>query len=671
MSASPTHPRGRRAVRRTTVLMLASLMLATFAVLPSLPVAAAGGAAPSDVKVIGRFEALRVTWSAIGDETNLVRYSVTGTPSESGADPLSCTVAKGSGTECNFSGLSYGAEYSFVVRSEFNDSSVSAATAVSGKAGISMSVVARAVGTTDALVTPRLENDIFVSALVPGSLTGNDFDLWACPDDSIIPRDGQPNNGDCDGPNIEGRGGRDDNTFLLGSGRYGRFCNWLIIVHDYSNGAHSNWFGPLLGADGNPLSGCANTLAAAPGSPPVVTPTATPSVAGPAPSPVADPGGDLPVVSPGSASGSVGGAPVVPTPARPNGGTAEFRVGTVETRIDVAVAGAGSVGGTGAAPVIRAVRDRVATISGGGMRPGDIAEVWLPLLGGGSRQVALLPIGADGTFDGALPFTGELDGQGPLPIGNHTIQLFGRDTNGQLTVLNIGVRIEQPGPLTPEPDRGQGAPPTLTPGQSLATNAGVPTPVTVTPLPDARSTRIQGAGWLMDVDVPEGTVTDDAGAPLIEIVNGTDSVVRGTGFLPGTRAYVWLMSTPTFLGQVTVNADGTFSGAVPIDGVPAGQHTLQLSGVGTDGFVRAANLGVVLLGDGMPRPTRINAGEGPVPTIPLPFTGMLLAILIGVATVQHTRTTAWTTPTPTPNGTHPGFDQLEQQLHQFRTANTR
>jgi hypothetical protein len=368
------------------------------------------------------------------------------------------------------------------------------------------------------------------------------------------------------------------------------------------------------------------------------TSTSTPAPTGSAPSPIPGPDGDLPVVSPGSASGSVGGAPVVPTPARPNGGTAEFRVGTVETRIDVAVAGAGSVGGTGAAPVIRAVRDRVATISGGGMRPGDIAEVWLPLLGGGSRQVALLPIGADGTFDGALPFTGELDGQGPLPIGNHTIQLFGRDTNGQLTVLNIGVRIEQPGPLTPEPDRGQGAPPTLTPGQSLATNAGVPTPVTVTPLPDARSTRIQGAGWLMDVDVPEGTVTDDAGAPLIEIVNGTDSVVRGTGFLPGTRAYVWLMSTPTFLGQVTVNADGTFSGAVPIDGVPAGQHTLQLSGVGTDGFVRAANLGVVLLGDGMPRPTRINAGEGParVPTgVPASALLALGGLALGVAVTRQ------------------------------------
>jgi hypothetical protein len=245
------------------------------------------------------------------------------------------------------------------------------------------------------------------------------------------------------------------------------------------------------------------------------------------------------------------------------------------------------------------------------MRPGGIAEVWMPLPDGGSRQVALLPVGADGTFDGALPFTGELDGRGPLPIGDRTIQLYGVGSDGQLTVINFGVTIEQPGPLAPEPERAPGAPPALAPGQSLATNAGVATPVTVTPLPGARSTRIEGDGWLMDVDVPDGTVRDEAGAPLIEIVNGTDSVVRGTGFMPGTRAYVWVMSDPTFLGQVTVGADGTFSGDVPIDGVAAGQHTLQLSGVGTDGFVRAANLGVVLLGDGMPRPTRIDAGEGP------------------------------------------------------------
>jgi len=632
------YPRGRTS-STTALLVLAALILTSVALLPTTPVSANGAAAPTDVKVIGKFEALRVEWTKIADETNLTSYSVTGTPSAAGS-ALTCSVPKGDPTQCEFSGLTYGAEYVFVVSSVFTDSTVSPAAGVTGRAGISMSVVARAAGTTNALTTPQLENDIFVSALVPGSLTGFDFDLWACPDDSVIPRDNQSSelNGDCDGPNIEGRGGRDDNTFLLGSGRYGRFCNWLIILHDYDNGAHSNWFGPLLGADGQPLPGCTNTLAAAPGSPP--TPPTPPAASNiPAASPIPNPGGGLPVTPPGSSSGSVGGVPTPPTPARPNVGSAEFRVGTVEMRVDLAVAGAGSVGGTGAAPVIRAVRDRVATIAGGGMQPGGIAEVWLPLPGGGSRQVALLPIAGDGTFNGALPFTGELDGQGPLPIGDQTIQLFGRDANGQLTVINFGVRIEQPGPLTPEPDRGQGGPPALSPGQSLATFAGVPTPVTVTPLPDARSTRIEGSGWLMDVDVPEGSVLDEGGAPIIEVVLGDRSVVRGDGFMPGTRAYVWLMSTPTFLGQVTVNADGTFSGSVPIRGVAVGQHTLQLSGVGTDGYIRAANLGVIVTSDGMPRPTRINAGEGPAPTVPLPFTGMLLALLVGVGAFRRIRTT--------------------------------
>ena len=393
------------------------------------------------------------------------------------------------------------------------------------------------------------------------------------------------------------------------------------------------------------------------------------------PSPAADPDGGVPTVAPGRATGSVGGAPVEPAPSRPSDGAAEFRAGTVKTRVDVAVAGAGAVDGSDGAPVIRAVRDRVATISGGGMRPGDIAEVWMPLPEGGSRQVALLPIGADGTFDGALPFTGELDGRGPLPIGDRTIQLFGRDADGQLTVINFGVRVEQPAPLTPEPDRGRGVVPTLSPGQSLATNAGLPTPVTVTPLPDVRSTRIEGDGWLMDVDVPDGEVRDDGGAPLIEIVNGTDSIVRGTGFMAGTRAYVWLMSDPTFLGEVTVNADGSFSGAVPIAGVEPGEHTLQLSGVGTDGFIRAANLGVVLIGDGTPVPRRIDAGGGPVPLVPL---SMLLAVaLLGAVALTTERGrdlaaigAAEHSARLHANARHrlPAFDTLQQRLTEQRRA---
>jgi hypothetical protein len=390
---------------------------------------------------------------------------------------------------------------------------------------------------------------------------------------------------------------------------------------------------------GQGVPGALTTGGITTGPPPglvVETPPPPSSIpAAPAPAPIAEPGGGVPSTPPGVATGSVGGVPTAPAPSRPSAGAAEFRVGNVETRVDVASSGAGRVGGTGSAPVIEAVRDRVATVSGSGMLPGGIAEVWLPLPNGGSRQVALLPIGPDGRFDGALPFTGELDGRGPLPIGDRTIQLFGVDADGQLTVTNFGVRIEQPGPLAPEPDRGRGVVPALTPGQSLATNAGVPTPVTVTPIPDSRSTRIEGDGWLMDVDVPEGEVRDEGGAPLIEIENGTDSVVRGTGFMPGTRAYVWLMSDPTFLGEVTVRADGSFSGSVPIDGVTAGEHTLQLSGVGTDGFVRAANLGVVLVGDGMPRPTRVPAGDGP---LQVPGRALLWVLgLAGTAAIAHRR----------------------------------
>ena len=43
--------------------------------------------------------------------------------------------------------------------------------------------------------------------------------------------------------------------------------------------------------------------------------------------------------------------------------------------------------------------------------------------------------------------------------------------------------------------------------------------------------------------------------------------VSGEGFLAGTQVYVWLFSEPTFLGELTVQADGTFAGAVSLEGI--------------------------------------------------------------------------------------------------------
>ena len=102
----------------------------------------------------------------------------------------------------------------------------------------------------------------------------------------------------------------------------------------------------------------------------------------------------------------------------------------------------------------------------------------------------------------------------------------------------------------------------------------------------------------MAVDVPstDGRVEPaEGGGALIELVEDDVAEVSGDGFLGGTRADVWLFSTPTLLGSVTINADGTFSGEVPVEGIDTGEHTLQLQGVGRDGYVRAANLGVVVV----------------------------------------------------------------------------
>jgi hypothetical protein len=87
----------------------------------------------------------------------------------------------------------------------------------------------------------------------------------------------------------------------------------------------------------------------------------------------------------------------------------------------------------------------------------------------------------------------------------------------------------------------------------------------------------------------------DAGARLT-LIRDESARVAGTGFLPGTRADVWLFSEPTLLGTVTIDDNGEFSGDVVIDPalIPTGEHTLQLQGVGQDGYVKAASMGVVV-----------------------------------------------------------------------------
>jgi hypothetical protein len=102
----------------------------------------------------------------------------------------------------------------------------------------------------------------------------------------------------------------------------------------------------------------------------------------------------------------------------------------------------------------------------------------------------------------------------------------------------------------------------------------------------------------MSIEVPEsnGQVKKAGEAISLKLVQNKSAFVSGTGFLPNTRADIWLFSDPTLLGTVDIDADGNFSGQIEVVGklVPIGEHTLQVQGVGTDGFVRAANLGVLV-----------------------------------------------------------------------------
>jgi tRNA (Thr-GGU) A37 N-methylase len=250
-------------------------------------------------------------------------------------------------------------------------------------------------------------------------------------------------------------------------------------------------------------------------------------------------------------------------------------------------------------------------LSGSGLLPRSTVQVFLPLQGSNSKELARIPVDDTGSFSGDAVFATRVN-ERPLPIGRQVLQVVSLDENGQQSVVEMTVNIAQSAP-TPEPDRTAGATPTLRPGQSLATNAGEPEIVTVVPLPEDKSAVVEGDGWQMAVNIAGdngGVTRSSEGGAVLELVRDETAVVSGSGFMPLTRADVWLFSDPTLLGTVDIDENGEFNGEVNVDGnvVAVGEHTLQLQGVGEDGYVRAANLGVVVNDVGAPVTTEEAAG---------------------------------------------------------------
>lgn len=293
----------------------------------------------------------------------------------------------------------------------------------------------------------------------------------------------------------------------------------------------------------------------------------------------------------------VNGVPTQVSTVVPNPNNLNIRTGVLNIAVNVQTNEGLVRQGTNGETEVQVRKGGVTGFQGTGLAPRSVVQVFMPLQGTNAKELARIPVDEAGTFTGEAVFATSLQ-EAPLPIGRQVLQMVTVDEQGRQNVVEFTVNIAQP-PPAPEQNREEGATPQLLPGQSLATNAGVPEVVQVTALQDEKQTIIEGDGWTMAVDVnnPNASVqeTEDGGV-LLELVRDEEATVSGSGFMPGTRADVWLFSEPTLLGTVDIDENGEFNGTVSVDGqvVAVGEHTLQLQGVGMDGYVRAANLGVVV-----------------------------------------------------------------------------
>jgi len=265
------------------------------------------------------------------------------------------------------------------------------------------------------------------------------------------------------------------------------------------------------------------------------------------------------------------------------------RVGVGAVTLDLAVAeGNGSVSTEEGQPALAVKRGSDVALKGGGLQPDSTLQVFVPFANSSFAELPSITVDAEGDFSVDVSFT-SVGRAKPFPIGLQSLQLSGVDEDGNATIIDIPITIAQPD-AAPEINRLTGEQPALEPGQLIALVAGAPENVEIDAAPGGAA--IAGDGWSLELS---GGVNQEANQPLTFAAD-QPARVSGDGFMGGTRADVFLFSTPTLLGSVTIADDGTFAADFDIDSalIEAGSHTLQIQGVGADGYVRAANLGVTV-----------------------------------------------------------------------------
>jgi hypothetical protein len=305
--------------------------------------------------------------------------------------------------------------------------------------------------------------------------------------------------------------------------------------------------------------------------------------------------GNAPPVASATPSATVNGRPEVVTSTMTGSSGVSLRAGSFTVGMTVPQ-NQGGVSRQGTSTQVNVQKGARTPLQGSGVLPGSTVQIFLPLQGGNAKEIGRIASDSTGSFSGTALFATGI-AEAPMPIGRKVLQVVSVAPNGQQTVVEMTINIGQSAPA-PESNRQIQQLPALTPGASLATEAGIPVSVRVSALEEQKQVMVEGDGWSMAVDVTGegGAVASTEGGAVMELVRDETALVSGSGFLPGSRADVWLFSTPTLLGTVTIDAEGNFVGEINVDpnAVAVGEHTLQLQGVGQDGYVRAANVGVVV-----------------------------------------------------------------------------
>lgn len=159
------------------------------------------------------------------------------------------------------------------------------------------------------------------------------------------------------------------------------------------------------------------------------------------------------------------------------------------------------------------------------------------------------------------------------------------------------------GVVLDEPVAVDGQLPSLPHGETLLLVDGVEQAVVVTLNQDATALTLTGAGIELELSVttPDGTPRQLDTNGRIVLDRNELVAVAGEGFAPNSDAAVWLFSTPSLLGTLTLDTAGSFDATLPLpETIEPGPHTLQVNGVAPDGQIRSLSLGVVVLADATP-----------------------------------------------------------------------